>query len=272
MRAISISKVLGVLFLLFLAGCNNQPTFPIKRDGNNYSRKFQWEFDGHIFEATFTVPIESYGHYRSVVKNLRYEQYAKEDSTFPYLFSFAIALHKNVARYSYDDEKMVRYIVKFVQSLPYRSDPAGFCEYPKYPIETLLENGDCEDKSLLLSALMGTFFGSQKSVLVLLPEHMACGIMCTEHEGEYYYRYNNAKYYFCETTGVFPLGVLSVTKEEASLFKIRSLPEVPRFVPKPPERKRHRKRWRQATCDINRVMYTGSNSQSWFLSEELFNP
>ncbi len=273
MRTISMPRAVGALvFLLVIEGCYNRPAFLLNRDGNNYTHTYQWQFDGHMFEATFTVPCETYYHYRNLTKRLRYEEYAKEDSAYSYLLPFAAILYKNVARYRYGDDKLIQYLAKMVQTMPYRSDPPGLHEYPKYPVETLLEGGDCEDCAILLSTLLNVFFGSQKSVLILLPQHMVCGIRCIAHEGEYYYDYNNSKYYFCETTAVFPIGVLSVALEEASQFEIRPVPDVPRFAPKPPERKRYRKRKRVAACDIGHAMYTDSNSLSWFLSEELFNP
>jgi len=57
----------------------------------------------------------------------------------------------------------------FVQkSVAYQSDPAG-SEYPRYPIETLIEGiGDCEDSSILYASIVRTFGYSQGVLLVSL--------------------------------------------------------------------------------------------------------
>lgn len=50
-----------------------------------------------------------------------------------------------------DDDEYVELLTAFVQSLPYASDYAQ----PRYPVETVVDGrGDCDDRSLLLAALL----------------------------------------------------------------------------------------------------------------------
>ncbi len=50
-----------------------------------------------------------------------------------------------------DDDEYVELLTAFVQSLPYASD----CALPRYPVETIVDGrGDCDDRSLLLAALL----------------------------------------------------------------------------------------------------------------------
>ncbi|MBI5253524.1 MAG: hypothetical protein HY930_03890 [Euryarchaeota archaeon] len=88
-----------------------------------------------------------------------------------------------------------------MQSLPYTPDnvTTKFDEYPRYPIETLADNGgDCEDASILTAALLSNM--GYKVILISPPEHMAVGIHI---EGAYgsYYEIEGRKYFYLETTG-----------------------------------------------------------------------
>jgi len=77
----------------------------------------------------------------------------------------------------YDDEYLqslilnwsLEDVVVFVQDIPYESESG---EYPKYPIETLVENcGDCEDKSILCASLLDLL--GYNTSLLRYPSHMA---------------------------------------------------------------------------------------------------
>ena len=61
----------------------------------------------------------------------------------------------------------------FVQEIPYEEEID--CEYPQYPIETLVnDKGDCEDKSILCASFLD-LLGYNVSLLSL-PNHMAVGV------------------------------------------------------------------------------------------------
>ena len=64
--------------------------------------------------------------------------------------------------------------VSFAQNLPYTADDVttGFDEYPRFPYETLYDNGgDCEDTSILVSAMLRELrYGV---ALLHFPGHMA---------------------------------------------------------------------------------------------------
>ena len=86
---------------------------------------------------------------------------------------------------------------------------AGVGEYPRYPIETLVDQtGDCEDTSALLISLV-EILGFDASI-ILIPEawdgygHAAVGINVTGAEGVHYIlnegKSNEISYYYAETT------------------------------------------------------------------------
>jgi len=89
-----------------------------------------------------------------------------------------------------------------VQSLPYTSDneTTGYDEYPRYPIETLVDNGgDCEDTAILAAALIDAM--GYGVVLLRFPTHMAVGVKGSDSLYGTYWTYQDQRYYYLETTG-----------------------------------------------------------------------
>lgn len=96
------------------------------------------------------------------------------------------------------DTDIVSEIIYFIHDLNYVYDHTlGFNDYPKYPIETLVEGtGDCEDTSILMASL---FKRAGYDVVLLNPTgHIAVGIKCDFDYG--YTIYNNKKYCYVEST------------------------------------------------------------------------
>ncbi|MHA1131376.1 MAG: transglutaminase domain-containing protein [Candidatus Helarchaeota archaeon] len=94
---------------------------------------------------------------------------------------------------------------EFVACMHYISEG---CEFPKYPIETLVEGGgDCEDHAILYASLMKAL-GFQIVLLVSYTAgHMLCGVHLdsppTHHSQfpTYWYKdYDSVRYYTAETT------------------------------------------------------------------------
>ena len=118
--------------------------------------------------------------------------------------------------------EMVEFAAAFVQGLPYTVDSvtSPYDEYPRYPVETLVDGGgDCEDTSILLAAIVDKL--GYGIVLIMLPEHVAVGIQGeTGIEGTYY-QYAGRDYYYLETTGEgFAVGELpeELRSEKASIY------------------------------------------------------
>lgn len=89
-----------------------------------------------------------------------------------------------------------------MQSLPYALDSvtSPHDEYPRYPIETLVdEGGDCEDTSILLASLIHSM--GYGVVLVEFPNHCGIGIKGGENVYGTYYEYGGSKYFYLETIG-----------------------------------------------------------------------
>ncbi|MBN2247332.1 MAG: hypothetical protein JW733_01390 [Coriobacteriia bacterium] len=92
-----------------------------------------------------------------------------------------------------DPDRYAELMTAYVQSITYRIDPEDLS--PKFPVETFVESaGDCDDKTLLLAALLSRE-GYDVAVLMFEPEqHVALGIRSQDLQ------YRDTGYAFVETT------------------------------------------------------------------------
>lgn len=191
-KTTAVMKQLVVFILLLVA-------YAAQAQNSVYKRTLQWQYGGYIFTNDFTFNYNSYTYYKGLSKTQPKENYATEHSSYPYLLQIAQVLDEDAKQLSYTGFTLAEYLTAFVQqAIPYKHDPYNNgWDYPKYPIETLVEQGgDCEDKAALLVALLKTF--GFDAVLISLPGHIAAAISCANCNG--YYTYNGKKYAFIETT------------------------------------------------------------------------
>ena len=124
------------------------------------------------------------------------------------------------------DEELMRLAVSFVQSMDYVTDPTsmGQGEYPRFPVETLMEGGgDCEDTSILAASLLESM-GYNVSLL-RLPNHMAVGLEVNATGA--YWTVDGADYYYLETTSQgWDVGEVPQehNPETAQVFPIHDMP------------------------------------------------
>jgi hypothetical protein len=118
---------------------------------------------------------------------------------------------------------------EFIQSFVCGAIPYKVTDAPELPAQTLIDNGDCKDKSILLAALLKSL--SYKVTLLEFPPrdgepgHMAVGVAFSNSQAPgnrslSYYRYKGYRYYFAETTAPnWPLGAASVD-EPAHVYDV----------------------------------------------------
>lgn len=170
---------------------------------NYYLRNYSWDYDNKMWHLELAIPKSAYEYYKDKPHNREdnYAQYALSDYDKTYLDSMISSFEDASIEndYSICDEAL--FVISFVQSLDYTSDSetTGFDEYPRYPLETLVDmGGDCEDKSILTAALLNEL--DYDVVLIEFSDHMAVGISCNQELYGSYYEYNGKKYYYLETT------------------------------------------------------------------------
>lgn len=184
-----------------------------------FNKSFAWDYNGKHWTWNLSIPQSLYEDYKSVPISTRTRDgpagYGFCTTTKDaYVQILAQKLNDTTNQLGYNSYDQVSFVLAFVQSLPYTSDSVttGHDEYPRFPIETLVDDGgDCEDTSILFATL--TLIMSYGTVYINPPDHYAVGILGNNLHGTYwtYPTGSNKTYYYCETTG--------------DNFKIGQLPE-----------------------------------------------
>jgi hypothetical protein len=195
-----LSRIIHLKFVIFVVvSLSSYYARPQPIATGNIFVSMEFEYRGYSFYDTLIFSFIDYNYYRGLSKKQEKSSYASEHCSHPYLLNLAKVLDKNADYMDFSDSLFAEYLVAFVQqAIPYVADPwnSGF-DYPKYPIETLVERGgDCEDKAALLVALLKTF--GFDAVLVRFPGHMAAALSSSNYSGTY--SYNGKIYSYIETT------------------------------------------------------------------------
>ncbi|MGB9929485.1 MAG: hypothetical protein ACPK85_13980 [Methanosarcina sp.] len=165
-------------------------------------RTYSWEYKGQYLSLSMPLNAETYNVYHSRTRNRDYDLFASDPYDDWLIKDIADTLYSLSKENGVDQCKVPELCVSFAQSLNYTSDleSSGFDQYPRFPYETLYENGgDCEDTSILSAAILQEM--GYDVVLLELPEHMAVGINCNSEQKGKYFEYKDKKYYYLETTG-----------------------------------------------------------------------
>ncbi|MCW3994671.1 MAG: hypothetical protein NWE98_00795 [Candidatus Bathyarchaeota archaeon] len=171
-----------------------------------YHKSFAWDYNGNHWTWNLSIPTALYDAYKSVPVYTRTREgpagYGFLTTTQDYYLKLlAQKLNETTTSQHYGSFDQVSFVLAFVQSLPYTSDSVttGHDEYPRFPIETLVDGGgDCEDTSILFATL--TLIMGYGTVYINPPDHYAVGILGNNLSGTYW-TYSNKTYYYCETTG-----------------------------------------------------------------------
>ncbi|MDV0443710.1 hypothetical protein [Methanorbis rubei] len=165
--------------------------------------EFSWTYQNTNHSYSIDVPKTAYQYFKKQdhTKNSNYVRYALSDYDRTYVKEIADVFTAMGAKAGYSEKETIENFIAFVQSLSYTSDmeTTGIEEYPRYPLETLVDKGgDCEDVAILIASVLHEM--GHGAVLFKLPEHMAVGIAGDEMFEGTYYPYNGTRYYYQETT------------------------------------------------------------------------
>ncbi|GAI32304.1 unnamed protein product, partial [marine sediment metagenome] len=101
-----------------------------------------------------------------------------------------------------DPEDAANCILAFVQTgFPYMPEDR---EYWRYPVETLVDNGDCEDKAVLFAAIMKA--AEYDVAIIVFDNHVMAGVVLWNEpkygiqEYIHWFTSDGKRYYTCETT------------------------------------------------------------------------
>ncbi|NLA38638.1 MAG: hypothetical protein GX882_04500 [Methanomicrobiales archaeon] len=129
-----------------------------------------------------------------------YQAFADDPHQEPFYADLIAAFREIRDRKGLDDDRYLELITAFVQSIPYRTDDS--LTEPKFPIVTCGDgDGDCDDKSLLLAALLARE-GYRASLFYFGDEtHMAVGV------GSAGCHYRNTSFAYIEATNTSYVGI-----------------------------------------------------------------
>jgi len=171
------------------------------------TRRFSWEYGGIDWEWEAQISKQLYQILRNKPRprageHANYSVYVTQNLDDGFFQKLASAFSAEGGKLGYTDYQMVELATFFVRNIPYSYDidTTGSEEYPRYPIETLVDgSGDCEDHAILLAELLSSM--NYDAVLLLYSgEHMALGVADTGNMYGSYYEHNGKKYYYVETT------------------------------------------------------------------------
>ena len=190
-------KVLSLLFVGILS------VWCATAGAASIAKQYKGESMGRTWTLTQAYAFDAYRHFRSLPRVSEYTDYAEyvsdpdDDSALAALVAELDAL-ADQARF--DAWQRLNFVVSFVQSLRYVPDEG---EYPRYPLETLVEGcGDCEDMAILAAAILDQL-GYDVVLLAFTAElHMAVGVRVLPPNPSVYqaYEWNGGEYYYVEST------------------------------------------------------------------------
>lgn len=195
------------------------------------SRSYDWSYDNRSWTWNLAIPKDLYDYYRSIERApvADYSIYVTHPLDDIFCEELASRLSEEAGNRDFDSLETLQFAAAFVQDLAYLSEVE---EYPKYPIETLVDKGgDCEDTAILMAALLHAM--GYDAVLVNLsspypgePGHMAVGVAFPGLSQGTMFTYENIDYYYLETTCVSKLGYMpeDYVDHSVSIYRLVSKP------------------------------------------------
>ena len=190
----------------------------------NVHRQFAYKDSEH--NLSLAVPLQKYLHYREKARpswlnyNNRhpyhffaeYVSMASDTDDDAIIDAAAAYLNEAAAVAGFDDLRKAELALVFVQSFTYIGDNVTEAadEYPRYPVETLVDReGDCEDTSILLAAILDDMGYDVALLLFEEFDHIGLGVnMPPEYVmyGNSWIHDDGRRYWYLDTSGERSIG------------------------------------------------------------------
>lgn len=183
------------------------------------TRNYAWTYGGEQWTWELPIPNSLYNYYQEIPRSPtpNYSIYVTHPLDDTFIELLVSKFEKAAQEKGFSDLQKVEFAISFVQSLPYTTDSVTtpYDEYPRYPIETLVDNGgDCEDTSILTASLLYEL--GYGVVLIIFPEHCAVGVLGGEGIYGSYFNHDGGKYFYLETTNTgWGIGIIPEEYEDA---------------------------------------------------------
>lgn len=193
----------------------SRPAAAVPGPDGLYHQLYSFKYGGRTWDFTINVPKAAYQGFHNADRPTRiiekdgvleqqmaYDIFVTTPLDDAYMKNLADQLRSAAQENGWSDDETLSFALAFVQSLPYTSDKVttGFDEYPRYPLETLVDNGgDCEDSAILYASLVQAL--GYGAVLLSPTGHMAVGVKANADVTGTSYPHEGAQYLYAETTG-----------------------------------------------------------------------
>lgn len=167
------------------------------------ARHFEWSYGGSDWTWDLDFSYDLYDYESKEERLMSWAEWS-EYTLDPTVDGLATGLAEAADRKGYNYYERAEFALAFVQSQPYEFDinSIGVSEYPKYPLETLVDGeGDCEDSSILYAGILREMGYDVRLLLLSDPGHAAVGVWGHDNYPGTPYTKDGRQYYFCETTG-----------------------------------------------------------------------
>jgi len=241
--------LLGLLLAVFPTGCEEikallPQNFAIPSENtaspSERALTYNWSYGGDSYTFTTYVTEDLYDYYKDKPRvpvqstthtgenyRIDYSYYVTDPKDDKELEDIVASFNDFASEQGLEEEEKLNLMVRFIQSIPYKLDieSTGKKEYPRYPVETLVDDvGDCEDTAILTASLLKLM--GYDVLLLDLPEHMAVAVSSDRitFYGTYYLE-DNKKYYYVETTEPgWSIGELPEKYKGMSVYLIHLVP------------------------------------------------
>jgi hypothetical protein len=166
--------------------------------GEDFRKMFAWDYEGQPYSLQLVVRRAFYDNFKSRERIEFGSEWAREYVAEGICGEVRELANKLLTvNRQYGTYEEVSFILAFVQSvIEYRLEEG---EYPKYPVETLVDAaGDCEDFSILGAAILKVM--GYDVALLHLPGHIALGVAGADGIPGSYAEHEGKRYYYCEMT------------------------------------------------------------------------
>lgn len=179
-----------------------------------YQRSYAWDYGGSRWTFDLRIPAPAYQRFHAAerpvryfddhgtrVRQMAYDIFVTTPDDDAYIGELATKLGDAARDEGWSSDQTLSFALAFVQSLAYTQDAvtAGYDEYPRFPLETLVdEGGDCEDTSILYASLVQAL--GYGTVLLSPPAHMGVGV-ASEAADDRTVQVGDQSYLYAETTG-----------------------------------------------------------------------
>lgn len=191
-----------------------------------YELVYRWSLDDRPWELRSTIPKRAVRSAKARSRSIpRCHRAAKTSSA---VADLADPLGDDLSTVDSTWDRL-RVATRFVQSRTYETDQAatGQMEYPKYAVETLVENGgDCEDVAVLLAGLLTELAAEFDPVLVFFHDHVGIGVdpeaigEQAEEAADPLVTAGGQSYLFIDATTTLPAGSLPESYDERNVLAI----------------------------------------------------